>query len=101
MSAVIRTLIFTVLIPGFWTLVMPYWLLPRGARPAVSGAGAAGGLFIAAGTALYFAWAFWGFGLRGEVTPLPMEPPRTLVGEGRSAIVPNPLYRSFAFVTMG
>jgi len=101
MSAVIRTLIFTVLIPGFWTLVMPYWLLPRGARPAVSGAGAAGWLFIAAGTALYFACAFWGFALRGEGTPLPMDPPKKLVVEGPYRIVRNPMYWSVAFVMLG
>jgi len=101
MSAVIRTLIFTVFIPGFWTLVMPYWLLPRGARPAVSGAGAAGWLFIAAGTALYFACAFWGFALRGEGTPLPMDPPKKLVVEGPYRIVRNPMYWSVAFVMLG
>jgi len=42
MSPVFRTLIFTILVPGFWTLVMPYWLL------------------MAAGIALYVRCAFWG-----------------------------------------
>src|SRR6267154_5645179 len=42
MSPGFRTLIFTILVPGFWTLVMPYWLL------------------MAAGIALYVRCAFWG-----------------------------------------
>src|SRR5260370_959547 len=79
MSPVIRTLIFTILVPGFWTVAMPYWLLPRGARPSLSGVGAAGWLLIAAGIALYFACAFWGFAVRGQGTPLPMDPPQRLV----------------------
>jgi protein-S-isoprenylcysteine O-methyltransferase Ste14 len=101
MSPVIRTLIFTVFIPGFWTLMTPYWLLPRGARPAMSGAGAAGWLLIAAGIALYLACAFWGFALRGQGTPLPMDPPKKLVVEGPYRIVRNPMYWSVAFVMMG
>jgi len=64
MSPGFRTLIFTILVPGFWTLVMPYWLL------------------MAAGIALYVRCAFGGFALRGQGTPLPWDPPKKLVVEG-------------------
>src|SRR5713226_190272 len=101
MSPVIRTLIFTVFVPGFWTLMMPYWLLPRGARPALSGAGATGWLLIAAGIALYFACAFWGFAAGGQGTPLPMDPPKKLVVEGPYGVVRNPMYWSVASVLLG
>src|SRR5260370_42576458 len=101
MSPVIRTLIFTILVPGFWTVAMPYWLLPRGARPAVGGAGAAGWLLLAAGIALYFACAFWGFAVRGQGTPLPMDPPKKLVVGGPYGVVRNPMYWSVASVLMG
>jgi protein-S-isoprenylcysteine O-methyltransferase Ste14 len=101
MSPVIRTLIFTIFVPGFWTVAMPYWLLPRGARPDLGGVGAAGWLLIAAGVALYFACAFWGFALRGKGTPLPMDPPKNLVVEGPYGIVRNPMYWSVAFVVLG
>lgn len=40
MSPVIRTVIFTGFVLGFWTVAVPYWLLPRGARPDLRGAGA-------------------------------------------------------------
>lgn len=101
MSPVIRTVIFTIFIPGFWTVAMPYWLLPRGIPPDLRGAGAAGWLLIAAGIALYFACALWGFALRGKGTPLPLDPPKKLVVEGPYRVVRNPMYWSVAFVMLG
>jgi protein-S-isoprenylcysteine O-methyltransferase Ste14 len=101
MSPVIRTVIFTVFVPGFWAVAMPYWLLPRGVRPDLRGAGAAGWLLIGAGMALYFACAFWGFALRGKGTPLPLDPPKKLVVEGPYRVVRNPMYWSVAFVMLG
>lgn len=101
MSPFLRTLIFTIVVPGFWTVVMPYWLLPRGAQPDLRGVGAAGWLFIAGGMQLYFACAFWGFALRGKGTPAPIDPPKKLVEEGPYRIVRNPMYWSVAFVLLG
>jgi protein-S-isoprenylcysteine O-methyltransferase Ste14 len=101
MSPFIRTLIFTVFVPGFWTVMMPYWLLPRPVRADARGAGAAGWLLIAAGITLYFACAFWGFALRGRGTPLPMDPPKKLVVVGPYRVVRNPMYWSVALVILG
>lgn len=101
MSPIIRTLIFTVFVPGFWTVMMPYWLLPRGARLDGRGAGAAGWLLIAAGIALYFACAFWGFAVRGKGTPLPLDPPKKLVIEGPYRMVRNPMYWGVGSVLLG
>jgi protein-S-isoprenylcysteine O-methyltransferase Ste14 len=101
MSPVFRTLIFTVIAPGFWTVVLPYWLLPRGTRPDVRGWGAAGWLLVAAGVALYFACAFWGFAVRGKGTPAPIDPPKKLIAEGPYAVVRNPMYWSVVSVMLG
>lgn len=101
MSAVLRTVIFTIFVPGFWTVLMPYWLIPRGKRPDVHGAGAAGWFFIAAGAAIYFVCAFWGFALRGKGTPAPIDPPKKLVVEGPYRVVRNPMYWGVGFVVMG
>lgn len=101
MSPVIRTLIFTVFIPGSWTVALPYWVLPRGVRPDLHGARAGGWLLIAAGAALYFTTAFWGFAVRGKGTPLPLDPPKKLVVEGPYRVVRNPMYWAVALVMFG
>jgi protein-S-isoprenylcysteine O-methyltransferase Ste14 len=101
MSPFIRTLIFTIVVPCFWTIAMPYWLLPRGARPEFGAVGVAGWFLIAGGIALYFACAFWGFALRGRGTPAPMDPPKKLVVEGPYRVVRNPMYWSVASVVLG
>jgi protein-S-isoprenylcysteine O-methyltransferase Ste14 len=101
MSPVFRTLIFTIFVPGFWTVMMPYGLLPRGARPALSGAGTAGWLLVAAGIALYFACAFWGFAIQGKGTPLPLDPPKILVVKGPYGVVRNPMYWGVGSIVLG
>ena len=101
MSPVIRTLIFTVFVPGFWTVMMPYWMLPRGARPDVRGVGAGGWFLMAAGIVLYLSCAFWGFAVRGKGTPLPLDPPKKLVVKGPYGVVRNPMYWSVGSVVLG
>src|SRR5712664_4251869 len=101
MSPFIRTLIFTIIVPGFWTVAMPYWMLPRGVRLELRGASLLGLPLIAAGAALYVATAFWGFALRGKGTPAPIDPPKKLVVEGPYRVVRNPMYWAVACVMMG
>jgi len=80
---------------------MPYWMLPKGTRPDLRGAGAAGWVLMAAGVALYIACAFWGFAIRGNGTPLPLDPPKKLVVGGPCRVVRNPMYWSVLFVLLG
>jgi protein-S-isoprenylcysteine O-methyltransferase Ste14 len=101
MSPLFRTLVFTILVPGFWTVVMPYWVLPRGARLDSHGVGLFGLPLMAMGAALYFVTAFWGFALRGGGTPAPIDPPKKLVVEGPYRVVRNPMYWAVASVLMG
>jgi protein-S-isoprenylcysteine O-methyltransferase Ste14 len=101
MSPFVRTLIFTIVVPGFWTVLMPYWMLPKGTRPDMRGAGALGWVLIAAGVALYVACAFWGFAIRGKGTPLPLDPPKKLVVEGPYRVVRNPMYWGVGSVVLG
>jgi protein-S-isoprenylcysteine O-methyltransferase Ste14 len=101
MSPFFRTLIFTIIAPGFWTVLVPYWVLGRGARLELRGAAGAGGLLVVAGVALYLTCAFWGFALRGKGTPAPFDPPTKLVVEGPYRVVRNPMYWSVACVMLG
>jgi protein-S-isoprenylcysteine O-methyltransferase Ste14 len=101
MAPFFRTLIFTIIVPGFWTVLVPYWVEGRGARLELRGATLAGGLLAAAGVALYLTCAFWGFALRGKGTPAPIDPPKKLVAEGPYAIVRNPMYWSVLGVMLG
>jgi protein-S-isoprenylcysteine O-methyltransferase Ste14 len=101
MSPIVRTLIFTIFVPGFWTVVMPYWLVPHGISPDLCGMGVVGVLVVAAGVALYISTAFWGFAIRGRGTPAPIDPPKKLVVEGPYQMVRNPMYWSVAFVIAG
>lgn len=102
MSPVVRTLIFTIIAPGFWTVLMPYWLLPRGARPNFRGLGTFVGIsLIIAGAGLYVNTAFWGFAIRGRGTPAPIDPPKKLVVDGPYSVVRNPMYCAVASVILG
>ena len=101
MSPVVRTVIFSVFVLGFWTVAVPYFVLSSGTRPDLRGAGAGGWLLIAAGIGLYLTCAFWGFALRGRGTPLPLDPPKKLVVDGPYGVVRNPLYWSFVFMMLG
>jgi protein-S-isoprenylcysteine O-methyltransferase Ste14 len=101
MPPIVRTLIFTIFIPTFWTVLMPYLVLSRPVHADVRGIGATGWLLVAAGIALYCACAFWGFAVRGGGTPLPLDPPKKLVVVGPYRIVRNPMYWSVAFIMLG
>jgi protein-S-isoprenylcysteine O-methyltransferase Ste14 len=97
----LRTLIFTVLVPGFWTVLVPYWIVGRHPRLDLRGTAITGWLLVVAGVTLYFTCAFWGFALRGGGTPAPIDPPKRLVAEGPYRIVRNPMYWSVATIMVG
>jgi protein-S-isoprenylcysteine O-methyltransferase Ste14 len=101
MAPFIRTAVFTLLIPGFWVVALPYEILPSGVRPALRGPAAFGWLLLAAGAALYLVCAFWGFAARGRGTPAPIDPPKNLVVQGPYRIVRNPMYWSVTLVMLG
>src|SRR6266478_1600623 len=90
MSPFLRTLIFTIIVPGFWTVLVPHWVVGRGARLELNSQVVAGGILAVAGVALYLTCAFWGFALRGKGTPAPFDPPTKLVVEGPYRVVRNP-----------
>src|SRR5260370_3685412 len=91
MSPFFRTLIFTIIVPGFWTVLVPYWVLGRGARLELRGAAGAGGVLVVAGVALYLTCAFSGFALRGKANPAPFDPPTNPLAEAAYRLVWHPM----------
>jgi protein-S-isoprenylcysteine O-methyltransferase Ste14 len=98
-KSLVKTLIFTVLVPGTVTVVVPYRLLASGARPQ-STLGLVGILPIALGAALYL-WCAWDFASAGRGTPAPVDPPKVLVSRGPYRVVRNPMYVGVLLILLG
>jgi protein-S-isoprenylcysteine O-methyltransferase Ste14 len=98
-SAVAKTLVFTVFVPGTVAGYVP-WRLRQNAAP-VTGAEWAAIIVIAIGIAIYLHTAFWGFALIGGGTPAPIAPTKILVVKGLHRFVRNPMYIGVGLVIGG
>lgn len=99
----LRTVIFTFLVPGTVTVLIPYWLLssPSAAPPLPLGDLRYFGLLpILFGAAVY-AWCAWDFTFAGRGTPAPFDPPKELVVRGLYRYVRNPMYVGVLSVLLG
>lgn len=97
-SAVAKTLVFTVFVPGTVAGYVPWRLR----RAAVTGVDAwAAFIVITIGVAIYLHTAFWGFALIGGGTPAPIAPTKILVVKGLHRFVRNPMYLGVALVIGG
>jgi protein-S-isoprenylcysteine O-methyltransferase Ste14 len=111
----VRTLIFTLLVPGTVTVGVPYLLLSSGSGSAAgraSGGSAPGSLCqigglrliglvpAALGVAIYL-WCAWDFAFAGQGTPAPYDAPRLLVTRGLYRIIRNPMYVGVSLILAG
>jgi protein-S-isoprenylcysteine O-methyltransferase Ste14 len=99
----IRVLLFTIFVPGFVTVGVPYWLLTSGINRLAYDIGPArilGCLPIVMGVAGY-GWCAWEFAASGRGTPAPIDPPKELVVRGLYRLVRNPIYVSVLLVLLG
>ncbi len=99
-KAFLKTLVFTVLVPGTVTVAVPYSMLPRGALSAVGPSRLLGLIPILAGAAGYLSCA-WNFAFVGRGTPAPIDPPKTLVARGLHRFVRNPMYLAVGSIVLG
>jgi protein-S-isoprenylcysteine O-methyltransferase Ste14 len=99
-SALAKTLVFTVFVPGTVAGYIP-WRLRRGAAPVTSFEEWAAITIIVMGIAIYLHTAFWGFALIGGGTPAPIAPTKILVVKGLHRYVRNPMYLGVALVIGG
>jgi protein-S-isoprenylcysteine O-methyltransferase Ste14 len=101
--AALKTLIFTVVVPGSVTVLVPYLLLSAAGgapRLELSRPWALGLVPILLGAGIYF-WCAWDFAFAGKGTPAPIDPPRELVARGLYRIVRNPMYVGVLLVVLG
>ena len=95
----IKTLLFTLVIPGTVGLYVPQALKHTANKvpPIFEWVGM--GLF-ACGAAIYF-WCAWDFASKGLGTPLPIDAPRVLVVKGLYRFTRNPMYVGVMSVILG
>ena len=100
---VLKNVLFTFVVPGTVTVLIPYWLLTP-SYPRFSfdlGLFRYGGvLFIGIGLALY-AWCLWHFTVSGRGTPAPIDPAEALVVQGPYRVVRNPMYLAVLAILLG
>ena len=101
-AILLRTLIFTILVPGSVTVLIPYWILRSRPGPdfEISALRLGGILPIALGAAVYFSCA-WEFVRTGGGTPAPIDPPKALVARGLYRYTRNPMYVGVASILVG
>jgi protein-S-isoprenylcysteine O-methyltransferase Ste14 len=100
-SAVAKTLVFTVLVPGTVAGYVPWRLRQDAAAPVAGAEEWAAITVIAIGIVIYLHTAFWGFALIGGGTPAPLAPTKILVVKGLHRLVRNPMYIGVALVIGG
>lgn len=100
-AALLKTAVFTVLVPGTVAGYVPWRLRETSIVQVGSGQRWAACAVIALGTAIYLHTAFWGFAMIGGGTPAPIAPPKTLVVEGLHRFVRNPMYLGVLLIIAG
>jgi protein-S-isoprenylcysteine O-methyltransferase Ste14 len=101
--ALFKTALFTVLVPGTVTILVPYYLLSsRTSTPPLNlGVLRYFGLLPLIVGALVYLRCAWDFAIGGRGTPAPIDPPRELVVKGLYRYVRNPMYIGVALVVLG
>jgi protein-S-isoprenylcysteine O-methyltransferase Ste14 len=97
---VLKTSVFTVLVPGTVAGYVP-WRLSQNAPPVTGVESWAAIALIVTGIAIYLYTDFWGFALIGGGTPAPIAPTKILVVKGLHRFVRNPMYLGVALVIGG
>ena len=99
----LKTITFTILVPGSATALIPYLLLSgRSARSSFDAGlfGYFGALPILLGASIYL-WCAYDFTFAGKGTPAPIDPPLKLVVRGLYRFVGNPMYVGILLVLLG
>ena len=99
----LRSLFFTLLLPGSVTLAIPYSLLNSGVEPILIRLELfrlVGVASILIGAVILFR-CIWDFAVTGHGTVAPVDPPTTLVVRGFYRYVRNPIYVGVLLIVLG
>jgi len=100
LGPILKTMLFTIVVPGTVTVLIPSWLLGCLARPRNGPVMWLGVLITLVGAAIYFRCA-WEFAVRGLGTPAPIAPTKFLVTTALHRYVRNPMYIGVFGVILG
>lgn len=100
MKVLVKSLIFTVLVPGTVTVGLPYLFLRHRTEIPTGVLRFMGAFPMALGAAVYF-WCAWDFARLGRGTPAPIDPPKALVIRGLYRQVRNPMYVGVELILLG
>jgi len=100
---VLRSLFFTIVIPGVVAVLIPHLIVSRGGASLVArwtSRQFLGLVPIVAGAAI-LARCIWDFAAKGRGTLAPIDPPRQLVVQGLYRYVRNPMYLGVLVLLLG
>ncbi|MBI1815622.1 MAG: isoprenylcysteine carboxylmethyltransferase family protein [Deltaproteobacteria bacterium] len=99
---IVRTLLFTIFVPGSVTVLVPRMLLRSDMEyPLPLGVVRfAGAVIIVVGVAIYL-WCAWNFIAAGHGTPNPLDAPQQLVVRGLYQFTRNPMYVGVGSIVAG
>lgn len=96
----LKTLIFTMLVPGTVIILIPRWLLATEHSEPIGAFRFVGLIPLAIGVAIYL-WCAWDFATAGKGTPVVFDPPKRLVVRGLYKFVRNPMYVGILSILFG
>ena len=88
-SPIVKTVIFTILVPGTVAVVLPRVIGTDASASTLYSS--IGFLPMVLGVAIYL-WCAWDFATAGQGTPAPIDAPKCLVVRGLYRFVRNPMY---------
>jgi len=100
LGPILKTMLFTILVPGTVLGLVPCWLLGGFSGPESGPLTWLGILIILIGGAVYLRCA-WEFAVRGLGTPAPIAPTKFLVTTALHGYVRNPMYIGVFGVLLG
>jgi protein-S-isoprenylcysteine O-methyltransferase Ste14 len=98
----LKTTIFSVLVPGMVGLWAPYSLRKSAENHTILPLlqTLAGGALLLVGVSIYL-WCAWDFAVKGLGTPAPIDAPKNLVVQGLYRFTRNPMYVGVAAMILG